>query len=335
MESDKRYHLETMNIELTTKCVLRCPQCYCSLTGGKDIPLEIATYWICEAASMGVKDVMLSGGETLCYPYLYDVIKAAKEHGLSVNVALSGAKFDQSVFDKLIEAGVTEIFISLNGSTAEINSISRDGYDLAIKALELLKKNAFQQTTINWVMHSSNADDFENLLQIAEKYEVRNIAILGLKPDSKHMLDSYPTREQMLHLKKVLRAYKGNLCIQIESCFSPMLAVFNDTKLFGNFNVSEYKGCCAGRTTVSVSVDGRLTPCRHLDYYEEFDSLKEYMEGSEVQQRIRAMCDDRLDPCNQCRFEKYCRPCLAINKKINNRLGFGFENCPNFEVVNN
>ena len=328
----KAYHLETMNIELTTKCVLRCPQCYCSLTGGKDIPLDVAARWIREAASMGVKDVMLSGGETLCYPYLYDVIKVVKECGMAANVALSGAGFNQEVFDKLIEAGVAEIFISLNGSTKEINSISRDGYDLAISALELLKKNQFRKTTINWVMHSTNADDFENMIHLAEKYEVQNVAILGLKPDSKHTLKSFPTKDQMLNLRKVLRAYKGNLCFQIESCFSPMLALFNDTKLFGNFNVSEYKGCCAGRTTVSVSVDGCFSPCRHLDCFERFDSLKEYMEGSEVQQKIRSMQEDRSDPCNRCRFEKYCRPCLAINKKLNNNLGFGFEMCPNFEA---
>ena len=58
--------LDTMNIELTTRCPLRCPQCYCTLTGGKNIDLNTAIYWIKEGASLGVKEVMLSGGETLC-----------------------------------------------------------------------------------------------------------------------------------------------------------------------------------------------------------------------------------------------------------------------------
>lgn len=328
MESVTKYHLETMNIELTTKCVLRCPQCYCSLSGGKDIPLDRATYWLDQAAELGVKEVMLSGGETLCYPWIYDIVKIASDRCGSVNVALSGAKFDQDAFDKLVEAGVTGIFVSLNGSTKEINAASRDGYELAINALELLYNNKYKNTTINWVMHSTNADDFENIIRIAEKYEVSSVAIIGLKPDSKHMLSSYPTRDQMLQLKKTMRAYNGPVCLQIESCFSPMLALFNDTKLFGNFNVSEYKGCCAGRTTFSVSVDGRLSPCRHLDYYESYTSLKEYMEKSEIQQKIRGMQEERASPCNQCRFEKYCRPCLAINSKLNGCLGFGFEQCP-------
>ena len=55
--------LETMNLELTTNCPLHCPQCYCALTGGKNIDPEKAKFWIREGARYGVKNVMLSGGE--------------------------------------------------------------------------------------------------------------------------------------------------------------------------------------------------------------------------------------------------------------------------------
>lgn len=333
MVAEHSCHLETMNVELTTKCPLSCPQCYCTLSGGKDIPLDVAALRIREASTLGVKEVMLSGGETLCYPYIYDVIKVARECCDSVNVALSGVGFSQSVLDSLIDAGVTGIFISLNGSTKEINSYSRDGYEFAISALELLQKNAFPKTTVNWVMHSSNADDFPNMVSLAEKFDVYSLTILGLKPDSNHTLATYPSKTQMINLKKALRAYKGNCLIQIESCFSPMLALYSDTKLFGNFNVSEYKGCGAGRTTVSVSVDGRLSPCRHLDYCESYGTIKEYMELSKMQQEIRELSDTRDSPCSLCRLKDYCRPCLAIDKKLYNNLHYSFSQCPIFESV--
>lgn len=54
-------------------------------------------------------------------------------------------------------AGVGGIFVSLNGSTKKIDSKSRDGYELAIHALELLRDIAFDGVHINWVMHSNNA----------------------------------------------------------------------------------------------------------------------------------------------------------------------------------
>ena len=139
-----------MNLELTTRCPLRCPQCYCDLTKGKDLELETALYWLNEAAKNHVRTVNLSGGETMLYPHL-----------------------SQLIFD-----GVSGIFISLNGSTEEINAHSRDGYSLAIRALEILNEIGYEKTCINWVMHSNNADDFPNMIRLAETYHVAEIAVM-------------------------------------------------------------------------------------------------------------------------------------------------------------
>ena len=320
-----------MNIELTSRCPLRCPQCYCSLTGGKDIDLETAIYWIKEGAKFGVKEVMLSGGETMCYPHIFEVVSAAKQYCGGANVALSGYNFNQDTYEKLISAGVTAIYISLNGSTKEINSITRDGYELAISALELLSENKYDNTTINWVMHSSNADDFPNVLKIAEKYNVKFLTVMAVKPDSKKELKTIPTLEQMEFVKSVIRSYKGNVKILVESCFSPMLALVCDTKLFGNMNVGKNKGCGAGRNTFSVSVDGLLSPCRHLEYFESYETLEDYIQKSEIQKKIRGLEDEKRKPCKDCRYTDYCRHCLAINSKLHNDIYIGNEHCPIYE----
>ena len=312
-EAESKYIPETMNIELTTNCPLHCPQCYCSLTGGENIDLETAVYWIKEGAKLGVKEVMLSGGETLCYPHIYEVVRAARTYCGHANVALSGFGFTQQVYERLVEAGVTGIYISLNGSTQEINAQSRDGFSMAISALKLLQKNSYPNTTINWVMHSTNADDFLNVVNLAQKYDVANIVIIGLKPDSKKSLSTLPTKEQMYSIKDIVRSHKGKTRIFIESCYSPLLALTCDTKLFGNMNVGKNKGCGAGRTTFSVSVDGFLTPCRHLEYREKFETVSEYWENSDVLRKLREMDSDHpVEPCASCRLLEYCRPCAAI-----------------------
>ena len=323
-----QYTPKTMNIELTTNCPLHCPQCYCSLTGGKNIDLQTAIYWIKEGGKLGVTDIMLSGGETMCYPHLYEVIKAAKEYCGIANVALSGFGFTQEVYNKMIDAGVGGIFISLNGSTKEINALTRDGYELAISALELLQKNKYPNTTINWVMHSNNADDFENVVTIAEKYGAANLVVMGVKPDSQKSLSTIPSLKQMQAVKQVIRSHKGNTQIFIESCYSPMLALTCDTKLFGNFNVGKNKGCGAGRTAFSVSVDGLLSPCRHLEYYEKFNTAAEYWENSEILKHLRLMDKEPAEPCSSCRLLNYCRPCAAINSKLENKLYRGNSYCP-------
>lgn len=321
------YSPRTMNLELTTNCPLHCPQCYCTLTGGKNLSLQTAIYWLKEGGKAGVKEVMLSGGETMCYPHLYEVIHAAKEYCGIVNIALSGFALNQEVYEKLLHSGVSGIFISLNGSTREINSLTRDGFDLAISALKLLQNNNYSNTTLNWVMHATNADDFPSIVELASSYNVTNLVVLGLKPDSKHSLSTLPSTEQMKKVSNYIRTYRGKVKLFIESCYSPMLALTCDTKLFGNMNVGPLKGCCAGRSTFSVNVDGLLSPCRHLEYFEKRNTFKEYWENSPILQKIRTLDDFKQEPCLSCKYSAYCRHCLSINSKINNELFIGNKFC--------
>lgn len=323
-----------MNLELTTCCPLRCPQCYCTLEGGKHLDFEIAKKRVFEACNLGVKQIHMSGGETMCYPHLYSLISFAKKNGATVNVALSGYKFDQSAYEKIVSSGVDGIFISLNGSTKEINEKTRDGFDLAIQALTLLKNNGFNKTYINWVMHSYNSSDFLNMLNLAEKFNVAGVVVLAFKPDSKKHLDSFPSKEQIYFLAECIRNYKGNVKIGVESCFSQLLAVIKETKLFGNLNTGEYKGCRAGTYNFSINVDGDFSPCRHIDCYEKYDSVESYWNNSKMLNKIRDAESNKKEPCLSCIYSNYCRHCLAVNYKLFNGVYIGNTTCPVYKAQN-
>lgn len=317
-----------MNIELTTRCPLNCPQCYCDLNTGKDIEPQVAKYWISEAAKNGVESIYLSGGETLCYPYLFEVLTEAGKVCANVNMAISGCGFTQDVFDKIKAIGINGLSVSLNGSTNEINSLTRDGYSLAINALTLLRDNAYPHTILNWVMHSNNCDDFPNIVAIAEQYKVSQIIIFGFKPDKHHELNTQPTYEQMKQVANFIKNYRGTVKINVESCYSPLLAIASETSIFGNLNVGVNKGCLAGISRFSISVDGKLSPCRHLDLYEDYTSLEEYWSNSRILDEIRKMHESKEFPCAGCYYEKYCRPCLAVEHKINGSFYAGNRLCP-------
>lgn len=330
----KTWKTEILNLELTTRCPLRCPQCYCSLDNGLDMDVDIAKLRIDEACALGLTSLNLSGGETLCYPYLYEIISYASQKKIpSILVSLSGAMFDQAVFARLVNAGVTGICISLNGSTKEINCMSRAGYEYAINALEIMARNNYPNTTINWVMHSTNADDFENLIQLAEHYRVAQIDIISLKPDSKKMMQSFPRIEQIANISNLMKTYKGPVKIMIESCFSNMAAYHLETRLFGNLNVTEYKGCMAGRNSVSVNVHGQFTPCRHIDQTEDFSSLEAYWNDSKMLAQLRLIDSRRTEPCSSCYYAPYCRHCQAISWEISHELHLGFTNCPTHRIA--
>ena len=313
-----------LNIELTTICPLHCPQCYCSLLGGKNIPLEIAKEKINEAAEHKVKFVNLSGGETLCYPQLYDLISYISEKNIKPSVALSGWNFDETVLNKLEKSGIWGIFISLNGSTKEINSLSRNGYDYAINALEILSKSNFKNTFINWVMSSDNYFDFPNIIKIAEKYSISYIEIIAIKPDSNNQLNSFPNSYQILKVANEIKNYTGPVKILAETCFPQMQIAL---KYLGYNNIPSFFGCMAATKSYNISVDGKYTPCRHLNIPEEFDNLDEYLNKSKVVRSIKDAEKNIQEPCSSCRFGNVCKPCLAINQKTKGKIYIGHNTC--------
>ena len=324
-----------INLELTTRCPLRCPQCYCDLERGKDIPLERALDVLRQAADCGTKYVNLSGGETMVYPCLYRLIEECSSLSLRSAVALSGYGLDRNSLGRLIGCGVDEIYLSLNGSTEEVSRITRDGFHLAIRGLELLSESGFEKTAVNWVAHRANAGDFANVAALCRRYGIRRLTVIAFKPDSAHAMAGTPNAVQTLALASDIRRLRQEmpeLSIEVEACYSPLKAYLS-RRFFGNLNVGISKGCGAGRDGVSVDVDGHFTPCRHLDYPEKFESLLEYWNNSPVLKRLREVEDCPEHPCDTCGLNSHCLSCIAVNAKLKGRLTQGNDYCSLWEEV--
>ena len=91
---NSEYKLETLNLEVTTACPLKCPQCYCTIESGRHLDLKIAKHRVDEAADLGVKVLLISGGETMCYPNLYELIQYSSPKIKEIKIAISGIFFD-------------------------------------------------------------------------------------------------------------------------------------------------------------------------------------------------------------------------------------------------
>jgi len=250
---------EIMNIELTTRCPLRCPQCYCDLNQGKDIKKETAFKYVDEAAQLKIPYINLSGGETLVYPHLTELIEFISSKGLDSAIAISGWGFDREKLQELKRAGLNEIYVSLNGSTKKTNSLSRDGYEKAINALQILKADQGINYHVNWVARNDNVTDFPRLVRLARNYGVKGVCILASKPDATYILQESLSGEHFVFLADYLKEFDDQeISITVEPCYSPLKAYINNYYLF-NHNIGFNKGCGAGRNGMAVDVDGNLT----------------------------------------------------------------------------
>lgn len=313
----------TINMEVTTKCPLKCSQCYCHSNKAKYIDKNKAMERINEAGRLKVPFISFSGGETLEYKYITDLIRCCKNNNIHSAIAISGVEFNESVLEKLINSGINSIYVSLNGSSKEVNSMSRDGYEFAVRALEILKRSSFNNYYINWVAHNYNISDFKNMINLAERYQVKKIIVLALKPNSKYELRGAPNYENFIRLSEYIEKFSCEaLKIEIESCYSPLKSYLNNGKSKGNI----LDICGAGKTTMSISVDNNMSPCRHLEIYDNLDSIENYWRCSPTINKLRN-CYNR-EKCKKCKYSDNCLPCTAINYKINNKLFGSNEYCP-------
>lgn len=294
-------------IEITTVCPLKCPQCYKSLTP-KHANFEALCKRLEEAKKAGVGSIMINGGEPMMHPYFLKLISYISDKLLlDVYCFLSGYGITENVAKKLDNKKV-HITFSLNGSIQEINDKSRDGYDYAVNAFQIFKGLSIP-CGINWVGRKDNVGDFENLIKFAEENGVKWINVISNKLSCGE-IKSAMAYEDYQYLSEVIKKYrnKGKVDIQIEGCNSLLNYFLYQKKLPITFN-----GCQAGRMVYFIDIDGNYMPCSHLQYKEKFSDIISYWKRSKVLHMLRQ--SNGMEKCSGCKYAAHCFVCKASSQE--------------------
>ncbi len=103
----------TMLFLINRGCNLRCQ--FCDLWDRpEEVPTHRALRLVDEAAEIGTKVLVLTGGEPLLHPGLVEIVRHAKKRGLSVNITTNGTLVDRHL-DALATAGVASLSFSIDG----------------------------------------------------------------------------------------------------------------------------------------------------------------------------------------------------------------------------
>ncbi len=62
------------------------------------------------------------------------------------------------------------------------------------------------------------------------------------------------------------------------------------------------EGCFSRRLAFSVNVDGKLSPCRHLNVFEDYTLLTDYWYDSETLKSLRTLESRKKEPCRKPEF---------------------------------
>ncbi|MBM2834792.1 MAG: nirJ 4, partial [Candidatus Brocadiaceae bacterium] len=109
--------------ETTVGCNLECVHCRrldVSTTLAKDDMTTKEAFALVDAiVEAGRPILVLSGGEPLFRPDIFDIAKYAVSKGLSVALATNGTLVDDATARKIVDAGIARVSISFDGADAK------------------------------------------------------------------------------------------------------------------------------------------------------------------------------------------------------------------------
>jgi pyrroloquinoline quinone biosynthesis protein E len=306
--------------ELTHRCPLACP--YCSnpveLTR-KEAELDTAAWTAAfrEAAELGVLHVHLSGGEPASRADLVELVAAARDAGLYVNLITSGVGLTERRLAALDAAGLDHVQLSLQGVTAEAaDRIGgyKGGFQRKRQVAEWVRALGLP-LTLNAVMHKQNFDGLEATIALAvdlgaRRLEVATVQFHGWAALNRAAL--MPTRAQAARAREIVTEARARLRGVLVIDYVP-----------ADHHAQFPKVCMGGwgSTGLNIAPDGAVLPCHAAQTipglaFERLGDrpLRDIWETGPAFQAFRGF-DWMQEPCRSCerRFTDFggCR-CQAM-----------------------
>ncbi len=161
---------------LVRRCNLTCKHCY-SISADKDFPGELNTQQIYtvmdDLKSFGVPVLILSGGEPLLRPDIFDISRRAREMGFYVGLSTNGTLIDENNIDDIAAIGYDYVGISIDGLRQTHDSFRRKigAFDESMRAIRLCHEAGIK-VGMRFTLTMDNAHELPALLELMEAEKV-------------------------------------------------------------------------------------------------------------------------------------------------------------------
>lgn len=249
-----------MLAELTHRCPLACPYCSNPLELTRVSSELTAAEWadiFQQAADLGVLQVHLSGGEPASRRDLPEVVAAARDAGLYVNLITSGIGLTEARLQELDAVGVDHIQLSLQGIDADMAdwiSGYAGSWTRKMQVAEWIGQIGFP-LTLNAVVHRQNLDRLPEMIDLAERLGARRIEVATVQFHGWAELNRkplMPTLEQAQRARAVVNEARIRLRGRLVIDYVP-----------ADHHATFPKSCMGGwgSTGLNITPEGLVLPC--------------------------------------------------------------------------
>lgn len=322
--------------EVTGICNLKCK--HCSANAGTimgDLTTGEALEAIEKLANMGVTIIAFSGGEPLMRRDIFQLARAAADHGIYVAMATNGTLITEAIADRLREVGVEYLQISLDGASPETHDSFRGvpgSFQRTVEGIENAVKKGFF-VNISTTVTRLNYREVPKIVELCERLGVdwfmfynfiptgrgREIVELDLSPNEREELLKMlykRNKESPINLLSTAPQF-ARVALQMEQCRESAIVPthFYNVETKGRIErLAEFiGGCGAGRFYFAMKPNGDLQPCvffpLKLGNIKTVD-LDEMWRTNEVLLKLRDK-DLLQEHCGGCPYRYNCGGCRA------------------------
>ena len=157
---------------LIRRCNLACKHCY-SISADTDFPGELSTEEafkvMGDLKGFKVPVLILSGGEPLLRPDIFEISKRAKAMGFYVGLSTNGTLIDEQNIDRIAAIGYDYVGISIDGLRDTHDRFRRleGAYDASMRGIRLCHARGIK-VGMRFTMTQDNAHELPDLLRLME-----------------------------------------------------------------------------------------------------------------------------------------------------------------------
>jgi AdoMet-dependent heme synthase len=315
--------------EITRNCNLECVHCRAAATKGPytgELDTKAGFKLLDQMAELGEPIVILTGGEPLLRQDIFEIAEYGTRKNPRMVMAPNGTLITDKIADKLINAGIKRISISLDGASKESHDKFRGvkgAFDGALRGIQHAK-NAGIEFQINTTITKTNLDQIPAIQQLAIDLGAVAHHIFLLVPTGrgKYIIDQEITSTEYEETLNWFYDQKEKTPLQLKATCAPhyyrilrqRAGKDGKTVTFQTHGLDAVtRGCLGGTGFCFISHRGIVQPCGFLDINcgdITRESFVDVWKSSKIFKHLRNF-DELKGKCGACEYKKVCGGCRA------------------------
>jgi heme b synthase len=308
---------------VTRFCLLHCKHCRGAAQQAAyagELSTDECREVLDNVASFARPIIILTGGEPMSRPDIYEIASYAHGLGLRVVMAPCGVLLNDETVARIVGSGISAVSISIDGATAASHDAFRGAkgaFDACMRGIEAVKR-AGLRFQINTTVSRHNVAELPAILDLAVRLGAATFNPFLLVPTGRgrDLADQEISPQQYEETLQWLASQQSRGDVEIRvTCAPHYQRVLRQSGAEPAQGRGAAGGCMGGKSFAFISHRGKVQICGFLDVecgdlrQVDYD-FKRVWDTSEVFRSVRDT-DAYRGRCGRCEYRSLCGGCRA------------------------